>query len=178
MPFKKKTKANTEHNSIGLQRDRIRFLYSTPFFSSSINFFSFLELSAAKLSISIMSLLFLLFFLFHFYDGPLTTRHEQLRPFLIKGYRRGREMKIVDKTGCSQFYYVRRKSKLKKAKKNGNDIVPKWKKKNRKRRELVYVDYQTKKKGAIKALFSSSSSSFFRGVKEEDFDTLKTSGPE
>lgn len=147
MPFKKKTKANTERQFDWpmRERDRIRFLYSTPFFSSSIYFFSFLELSAAKLSISIMSLLFIpfFFFLFHFYDGPLTTRHEQLRPFLIKGYRRGREMKIVDKTGCSQFYYVRRKSKLKKAKKNGNDIVPKWKKnkKNRKRRELVYGDY-------------------------------------
>jgi hypothetical protein len=61
---------------------------------------------------------------------------------------------------------------LKKAKKNGNDIVPKWK--NKKKKLQTKTKKKQVRKGAIKALFFFF---FFRGVKE-DFDTLKTSGPE
>lgn len=118
--------------------------------------FSSSSSSSRQLSISITSLLLSFFFLHFFLLFCSILRwssNNSARAIkAIFDQRLEEEMKIVDKTGCSQFYYVRRKSKLKKARENRNDIVPKWKKK--KRRELHRRKKKEKKKGAIKAVFS------------------------
>ena len=145
-----KTKANTERNSIALWE---HFVFYSPFFC----FVLFSSSSSSRqLSISITSLLLSFFFLHFFLLFCSILRwssNNSARAIkAIFDQRLEEEMKIVDKTGCSQFYYVRRKSKLEKARENRNDIVPKWKKK---RRELHRRKKKEKKKEPSKPFFLS-----------------------